>query len=88
MTVQFTKRFLKDLAQIPSDTRIAVEEFVFEALPKATSLASSGKVEQMQGYQKYFKVRFGQYRLGMREENGTVICERILHRKEIYRFFP
>lgn len=39
------------------------------------------------GFRSYFKVRFGSYRIGLKVENGTVILERALHRKDIYRYY-
>jgi mRNA interferase RelE/StbE len=42
----------------------------------------------MKGYPGYYKVRFGTYRVGIKLENDTLILERVLHRKEIYKFFP
>ncbi len=47
-----------------------------------------GIVEQMKGYPSYYKVRFGSYRIGIKIENDTIILERALHRKDIYRYFP
>lgn len=32
--------------------------------------------------------RLGEYRVGIFLENDTVILARILHRKEVYRYFP
>ena len=42
----------------------------------------------MKGYRLYYKVRFGSYRIGLKIEKDTVILERALHRKDIYRYFP
>ena len=33
-------------------------------------------------------IRFGDYRAGLKLENDTLYFERILHRKEIYKFYP
>jgi len=86
--IDYRKRFLKELSRIPSGTRLAMETFVFEELPKANSIFEVGIVEQMRDYPSYYKVRFGSYRIGLRMENDTVILERALHRKDIYRHFP
>jgi mRNA interferase RelE/StbE len=88
MKTDYRKRFLKDLSEIPSETRSRIEDFVFEKLPKVNSIFELGIVEQMRGYPTYYKVRFGSYRIGLRMENDKVILERALHRKDIYRHFP
>ena len=88
MKIDYRKSFLKELSKIPSGTRSRMEDFVFEELPKANSIFNIGIVEQMKGYHSYYKVRFGSYRIGLKMENDTVILERALHRKDIYRYFP
>ena len=65
-----------------------IEIFAFEDLPKLTSMAASGKIERMKGYKSCYKVRFGSYRIGLSLEGDTIVFERALHRKDIYRFFP
>ena len=42
----------------------------------------------MKGYKDYFKIRFGDYRVGMKKENNIIIVETVKHRREIYKFFP
>ena len=79
---------MKELSKIPSKTRMRMEKFVFKELPKANSIFELGNVEQMKGYASYHKIRFGSYRIGLKIENETVILERALHRKNIYRYFP
>jgi mRNA interferase RelE/StbE len=86
--VRYRKKFLTDLARIPSDHRKAIEKFVFEEAPRLNSLSESGRVERMKGHKSCYKVRFRSYRVGLRLEDDTVCFERVLHRKEIYRFFP
>ena len=88
MIVEYRKRFLKELSKIPSETRLKIEKFVFEDLPKADSIYEIGVIEQMKGYRSYFKVRFGSYRVGLKIEKEKAVFERALHRRDIYRYFP
>lgn len=88
MKVEYRKKFLKDLSKIPSQVRKEIEKFVFDNFSQMNSIFESGKVEKMKGYPTFYKIRFGPYRIGIRLENDTVIFERALHRKEIYRYFP
>ena len=88
MKVEYRKPFLKELARIPSRQRNEIEQFVFEKLPAMKSISESGRIERMKGYPGFYKVRFGHYRVGLKIENETVILERALHRKDIYRYFP
>jgi mRNA interferase RelE/StbE len=36
----------------------------------------------------YYRIRLGDYRVGLKIENNTVCFVRFLHRKDIYRYFP
>jgi mRNA interferase RelE/StbE len=88
MKVKYSKKFLKQLAAIPSDIRSKIESFVFEELVLTLSIYEMGKVEKMKGYDGFYKVRFGNYRLGLVIENEIVAVKTVVHRREIYKFFP
>ncbi|NOT85895.1 MAG: type II toxin-antitoxin system RelE/ParE family toxin [Methylococcaceae bacterium] len=88
MEVRYSKKFFKQLAEIPSDSRSKIEAFVFSDIVTVTSIAELGKIEKMQGYDGFYKVRFGQYRLGLVIENGVITVKTVMHRREIYKFFP
>ena len=87
MKIIYKKRFLRDLAKLPQEARKAVEKFAFEEAPKMRRLGESGKIEQMKGYKGYYKARFGSYRVGLKVEADQISFERVLDRKEIYRYF-
>jgi mRNA interferase RelE/StbE len=76
------------LALVPKDIRVKIENFVFEELVSVSSITELGKVEKMQGYVGFYKIRFGNYRMGLFIENGIVTVKTVMHRKEIYKFFP
>ncbi|MFN0277961.1 MAG: type II toxin-antitoxin system RelE family toxin [Pyrinomonadaceae bacterium] len=88
MRIKVKKNFLKQLALVPKDVRERIEFFVFETLPELDSLAQSGNIEKMHGYRSCFKVRFGDYRVGLIYENEVIVVKVVMHRREIYRFFP
>ena len=56
MKVEYRKRFLTDLARIPSGPRKTIEAFVFNEAPKMESVGVSGKIERMKGYKSSYKV--------------------------------
>jgi mRNA interferase RelE/StbE len=76
------------LARLPPKLRNQIEKFVFQEAPKLKSISEVKKIEQMRGYSSFFKMRFGDYRVGLRKEVDQIVFERVLHRKEIYRYFP
>lgn len=88
MKVQINKKFLKDLAKIPFNDRQKIETFVFKESKKIVSIESAGIFEKLKGHYDYYRVRFGNYRVGVKYEYEMLTFERVLHRKEIYRYFP
>jgi mRNA interferase RelE/StbE len=87
--VEYKKRFLKELSKLPEVVRSQAEKVVFEELicEKPFDL---GYLEQMRGYPEKYKIRIGQYRIGITvdKQKGILVCNRIAHRKDIYRIFP
>ncbi len=89
MKVIYTKTFLKDLSKVfPDKRRKQIEKFVFVELPGLSSIESAGNIEQMTGFKNYYKVRFGDFRVGMNKNDNTIELLRVLNRKEIYKYFP
>ncbi len=89
MDVLYTKTFLKDLSKVhPPKRRKQIESFVFETLPAIPSLEESGVAEKMSGFDLYYKIRFGDYRIGLTKTAKAIELLRVLNRKEIYKFFP
>jgi len=88
MQITYRKKFLKELVGIPPKHRQKIERFVFEHFPKSRTIFSSHKIERLKGYPGYYKIRFGDYRVGLKILGDNVVFERVLHRKDIYRFYP
>jgi mRNA interferase RelE/StbE len=61
---------------------------VIEQVAQAESLQEMTNVKKLQGEPDYYRVRVGDYRLGLSLEGDTVVFVRFLHRKDVYRYFP
>lgn len=87
--VEYTKRFLKELSKLPKHIQARAEKIVFDEL-LSTDPFELGYLEHMTGYLDKYKIRIGKYRIGitMDKTQKLLICQRIAHRKDIYRIFP
>ncbi|OQY52655.1 MAG: plasmid stabilization protein [Desulfobacteraceae bacterium 4572_88] len=87
--VEYAKTFLKELANLPKEIRKRGEEIAFEELSSQNPF-KTGYAEQMTGYRDKYKIRIGSYRMGITivKKEKLIICQRIAHRKDIYRIFP
>lgn len=88
MKTLFTKTFIKDLEKL-SNKKISIRlRNEIESIKKANHIGKLNNIKKMEGYNKYFRTRIGDYRLGLKIENDTVTFIRFKHRKEIYKVFP
>ncbi|MGB5593949.1 MAG: type II toxin-antitoxin system RelE/ParE family toxin [Crocosphaera sp.] len=87
--VEYTKRFLKELVSLPRDIQFRVESIVFEELETGNPF-ELGYIQKMKGYKDKYKIRVGDYRIGLTldKSNQMIICQRVAHRREIYKIFP
>lgn len=87
--VEYTKRFLKELASLPTDIQSRIESLVFEEL-ESDNPFELGYLSKMKGYKDKYKIRVGDYRIGLTidKKNQVIVCQRVAHRREIYQIFP
>jgi len=87
MKIEIRKSFIKDADKLPALFRRHLAEII-EAMEKATQPSKLVDCKKLTGYKTAYRIRMGQYRIGFYYENKTIELVRILHRKEIYRYFP
>jgi len=88
MKISFKNAFLKDLEKLPSDYRRKIEHLVFTEIPKIDNLYDIKNIKKIRGDKNYYRIRVGNYRIGFGERYGELVFMRVLHRKDIYRYFP
>jgi mRNA interferase RelE/StbE len=86
--VDFRDSFAKDLKGVKEKGLLSRVREVIEAVEKANSLAELPNLKKLKGGGNYFRVRVGDYRIGIALENDTIIFVRFLNRKDIYKHFP
>ena len=89
MELLYAKRFSKDVDELRKKGKTRkVLLGVIEKIRKAGSLADLKDARKIEGYQNYYRIKVGEYRLGIKVIKNTVELIRFLHRKDIYRRFP
>lgn len=88
MKVEFRDSFAKDLKGIKEKGLLSRVREIIEAVEKTNSLAELPNLKKLRGGGNYFRVRVGDYRVGVALENDTVVFVRFLNRKDIYKHFP
>ncbi len=88
MNVLFEKSFAKDLRAIKDRKLYARVSQAITEVKHAQDVSEMKQLVKLKGYDHFYRIRVGNYRIGIEVLGDTVIFVRILHRKEIYRFFP
>jgi len=88
MKVEYHKSFERDLRRVRDRNLLDRVEAVLVELEGSESLDSISNVKVMKGHTDYFRIRIGDYRLGLKRIGDGVRIIRFLSRGDIYRKFP
>jgi mRNA interferase RelE/StbE len=85
---KYRKDFLDEVRAVPQvKTRARIEQVLLQ-VESVNILSAIPNIKKIQGYESYFRIRVGDYRIGFRLEGDTVVFMRCLNRRDIYRLFP
>jgi mRNA interferase RelE/StbE len=88
MNVEFKSSFIKDLKKIKEKQLQSQIMELIEKVEASGNMIELENVKKLSGSDVYYRIRLGDYRVGLKIENDTVCFIRFLHRKDIYRYFP
>jgi mRNA interferase RelE/StbE len=88
VNVEFRDGFLKDLRGMKDKALLRRVRELIETVEQARGLDEIGSLKRLKGGGSYYRVRIGDYRVGLSVENDVVTFARFLNRKDIYRYFP
>jgi len=75
------------LDKIPQHSRAAIDAVII-AIIEARVIADIRNIKKLKGHSTAYRIRVGDYRIGILFEDNTVNIMRILPRKDIYKLFP
>ena len=88
MKLAFTRSFAKDLQQIRENFVLERLQEVIHEIEAAVSIQALKNLKKLSSESRHYRLRIGDYRLGLVIEADIITFVRILHRKDIYRYFP
>jgi len=86
--VEYRASFAKDLRSVRDKGLSKQIMETIELVEHAHRLEEIANLKKLKGKGNYFRIRMGEYRIGIAVESDTVTFVRCLNRKEIYRYFP
>jgi len=84
----YEKSFGRDLKKIKDKRLLKQVQKIIAQVEAATSLTDLRNLKKLEGYKTYYRIRAGEYRIGIEVLEGQVIFVCFLNRKDIYRYFP
>ena len=88
MKTEYKSSFVKDLKKVKSgDVKQRLLK-VMEQVENCQNLLEIENVKKLHGAKDYYRIRIGEFRVGLKVEDNVVIFIRFLDRKDIYRYFP
>jgi len=88
MTVEFLRQFERDIRQLNHGPTVRRIQARIEQIRQAENIQEIPNLRKLRGFDDAYRIRIGDYRMGLFINQNTVTFARFLHRKEIYRFFP
>ena len=89
MKIEFDKSFERSLSKYDNPILFQRLKRIIHQLERAPSLAQVSNIKKLSGYPNYYRIRIGDYRIGIEAINKTTVRLIIIaHRKDIYKVFP
>jgi len=88
MEIYFEESFERDLRKIKDERALKGVEKSIKKVRNARSLREVRNFEKLKGYNTFYRIKIGDYRVGVELIDDKIIFTRFLHRKDIYKYFP
>lgn len=88
MKVKFLRAFSKDLDKIQDPKALQSIQQVITEVENAARLSEIRNLKKLKHPVASYRIRTGQYRIGIFIDRDVVEFARVAHRKDIYRIFP
>ncbi len=88
MKVRFKASFVTDLQAIKDKSLHQRVKALIAKVESAQSLLEIPNLKRLRGGGAFYRLRVGDHRVGLAVELDVVLFVRVLHRREVYRYFP
>jgi mRNA interferase RelE/StbE len=88
MKILYEESFSKDLDEIRNQKLRNRVSSVIDRIKEVKYIQDIPNLKKLQGFKNLYRVRIGDYRLGIEIDGDTVTVMRFKDRKDIYEVFP
>ncbi len=87
MKVEIRSSFVKAAKKLPADQQQKVAEIIIQ-MEKAKTIRELTDCKKMTGFKTAYRFKLQNYRIGLFYAKGIIELTTVLHRKDIYQYFP
>lgn len=88
MNALFLSQFEKDIEKIRMQSIKDDIANAIEQVERADGLPAIVNLKKLKGFKTAYRIRIGEYRIGLFINGDTVEFARVVHRRDIYKLFP
>ena len=88
MKLFFEESFERDLRKMKEKSILKKVKEKLEEIKGVNNCQQIKNLKKLRGYKTFYRIRIGNYRIGLEIVENNLIFTRFLHRKEIYKYFP
>ncbi|CAN5899902.1 type II toxin-antitoxin system RelE/ParE family toxin [soil metagenome] len=88
MEVSFSKSFYRSVAKINDQKLLGKIEGVILKAKRVNQVSEIDNIKKLVGFKNAYRVRIGDYRIGIIYENYIITFAVFGNRKDIYKYFP
>jgi len=88
MIIEFKKSFLSELKKLKNKSLKGTIANCIIQVESAKNISQIKNIKKLSGYDFYYRIRVGDYRIGVKIEKEIVYFVVFEHRKDIYKRFP
>ncbi|MGK7925610.1 MAG: type II toxin-antitoxin system RelE/ParE family toxin [Spirulina sp.] len=88
MKTEYRSSFIKDLKALKSAPSYkTIRRVALRDIPQCNSQEEIRNLKKVKGKANAYRIRVGDYRIGVFIQKDTITFARVLHRREMYRHF-
>ena len=88
MNVFFRKSFQKDLLKLRNSRLNELVGRLIQMVEKVQTLSDLPNLKKLKGHKTFYRIRSGEYRIGLQINSEGITFVTVGHRKDIYKNFP
>lgn len=88
MIIDYKASFHRDIKKLKDKEQATRLKEIISEIKSAKNLSEIKNLRKIEGSPNHYRIKTGDYRLGVALSGDTVVLVHFLDRKEIYRYFP